>query len=253
MCLILCIILFRVAEHNEKISLRVCGGLQELWGLCAKGYRCFFFRGFKDNELFSCGLEWKPSCISFHQPLKKGKKKQISLSPIFYTISSMNSIWVNKWLDWHGSNPVGTIPRADKGGQKALPFFYILTLLNPHLSAGFLFCDFSLGPKLYGRSKLSWSTNVTKHSHFLSTMTPSDLLNKGGTVKPSLSKLILSYVMSTEQEGKTAEESMCILETWWRYKQANLCHGTPRRGVAITRWADRSHLPLKAVEYQQLL
>lgn len=44
-------------------------------------------------------------------------------------------------------------------------------------------------------------------------MACSDLLNKGGAVKPSLSKLILSYVMSTEQEGKTEEESTCILET----------------------------------------
>lgn len=136
-------------------------------------------------------------------------------SPTFYTTSFMNSKWVNKWLHWYGSNPLGILHRADTGGQKPLQFFYniILPLPNPYLSTGCLFCGFSLRPKLYGNRNLSWSTNVTKHSHLLSNITGSDLLKKSSAGKPSLSKFILSYLMSTEWEGKKAKESTCILET----------------------------------------
>lgn len=60
---------------------------------------------------------------------KKIKKKQTFPFLTFYTISFINSNWVNKWLGWQSSNPLDIVHRADTGVKK---LFLFMLLFYPY-------------------------------------------------------------------------------------------------------------------------
>lgn len=159
------------------------GELQEFWGalygFAEQGCKWFSCVGFKDKQLLS--VDWDAKPVSKFASAKRKEKEMnkptihTSFSPTFYRISFLNSKCMKKW-----QQSTGYCPQCWHG-SKALPIIVVShpppTLIWPQ---GFFSCGFSLRPKLSWKSSLSWSTNVTKHSQFLSNITRPDLLHKGG-------------------------------------------------------------------------